>query len=379
VRLESDDGEIPEPASVTVASAGELATLAPRNVRRLWQFVLVGGAMAITCLVAGRVYVSGDGMMSAALAAAAVAHWSSRPTRAEAVATLALTVAFVAFGGEVFALGGVEPHFDRVVSALGLAGLVVQVARFVRAPEERASERGGFVALTMLTPMFSLAFASSIGLPGVLHGRIYDALVLRFDRLAAFGHLPPVVVGQWLVRHRWVAACASFCYWAPQPLNILVYVAERRRRSPRDLVTTLAICGFSGLALFSFFPVVGPGYVLPGFPFVASGALPVIGTFPVDVPRNCMPSLHMTEAIIVGVHVWRFAEARWRALAIVNFGLTVVATLGFGYHYLADLVAAFPFAYAVLGASRRDGRAAGVGAVLTVGFLVLLRFGFGSP
>lgn len=333
--------------------------------------------MAVSCLLAGRVYVSGDGMMSAALAAAAVAHWSSRPTRAEAAATLLLTAAFVGFGGQVFALGGVEPHFDRAVSALGLASLFVQVARFVRAPAWR-SERGGFLALTMLTPMFSLAFASSIALPGILRGGVYDALVVHFDRVVSLGHLPPVVVGQWLVRHPGIAACAAFCYWAPQPLNILVYVVERRRGSPRDLLTTLVIAGFAGFALFPFFPVVGPGYVLPGFPFVAAGAAPVIGAFPVDLPRNCMPSLHMTEALIVAVHAWRLGAAPWRVLGVVDVALTIVATLGFGYHYVADLVAALPFTYAVLGASRRDARAAAAGGALTLGFLLLLRFAFGG-
>jgi hypothetical protein len=364
---------------VTGSTTDASVALDPSHVRRLWGFVLAMGAIAVVCLLCGHVYVSGDGMMSAAFAAAAVSHFSSRPTRLEAIATVLLGAALAVLGGAAFALGGVQPLFDRAVSALGLASLVVQVVRLVRTPPALwTSERGGYAALTMLTPMFSLAFASSIALPGVLRGDVYDAIVLNFDRVVFGGHPLPVVVGRWLAAHRWVAACATFCYWAPQPLNVFVYLAERRCHSSHDLVTTLFIAGFAGYAFFPFFPVVGPGYVLPGFPYVDVSALPVVGVIPFSVARNCMPSLHMANALIVAVHGWRLGARRWRLVGVVDVALTVLATLGFGYHYAADLVAALPFTYGVLGAARRDARAAVVGWGATVAFLLVLRFAF-SP
>jgi hypothetical protein len=345
----------------------------PGHVRRLWGFVVALGAIAVVCLLAGHVYVSGDGMMSAAFAAAAVAHWSSRPSRGEALVTVALAVVLLVTRGSAFELGGVEPHFDRAVSALGLASLAVQVWRLVRTPPAQwTSERGGYAALTMLTPMFSLAFASSIALPGVLRGDVFDALVLRFDRTIFGGHAPPVVLGAWLASHRWVAAVATFCYWAPQPLDVLVYLAERRRRSPHDLITTLFIVGFAGYAFFPLFPVVGPGYVLPGFPHVAPGAAAVVGALPASIPRNCMPSLHMADALVVAVHAWRLGPARWRVVGVVDVVFTIVATLGFGYHYASDLLAALPFTFGVLGLARRDWRRAALGLGVTVAFLVVL-------
>jgi hypothetical protein len=346
------------------------------HVRRLWAFVVGMGAVAVVCLALGHVYVSGDGLMSAAFAASVVAHFSSRPTRLEVVATLALGAAFWAIGGSAFALGGVHPVFDRAVSALGLASLVMQVARLVRTPPaEWTLERGGYAALTMLTPMFSLAFASSIALPGALRGDVYDALAFNFDRLVSGGHPPPIVVGKWLVAHRWVAACASFVYWAPTPLNVLVYLAERRRGRPSDVIATLLLGGVLGYAIFPWFPVVGPGYVLPGYPLLdASTAVPLIGTIPLSVPRNCMPSLHMGNALIVATHAWRLGEGRWRLVAVVDVVFTVIATLGFGYHYAADLVAAIPFTYGVVGLARRDTRQAALGGGLTIAFLLLLRF-----
>jgi hypothetical protein len=362
-----------------VTAAAAPGGLDAGHVRRLWRFVLVVGAIAIVCLLLGHVFVSGDGMMSAAFAAAAVAHACSRPTRVEVLATLALAAAFLVGAGDTFALGGVEPHFDRAVSALGLASLVVQVARFVRMPPaEWRAERGGYAALTMLTPLFSLAFASSIALPGLLRHGVYDGLVFAFDRALGGGASPSLVVAHWLARHPAAAVVARFVYWAPQPLNVLVYLAERRRGAPRDLIATLFIAGFVGYAFFPLFPVVGPGYVLPGFPALdARATLPTLVAVPLSVPRNCMPSLHMGDALIVAVHAWRLGSVRWRVVGVVDVVFTIIATLGFGYHYVADLLAAVPFVYAVLGLARRDLRAAAVGGGITVAFLVALRAAHG--
>jgi hypothetical protein len=272
----------------------------------------------------------------------------------------------------------VQPVFDRCVSALGLASLAVQVARLTRAPAVAwTSERSGYVALTMLTPMFSLAFASSIALPGILRGGVLDAVVLNFDRLTFGGYLPALAVAGLLAAHPWLAACARFSYWAPAALNICVYLAERRRHSRHDLVRTLFIAGFAGYAFFPFFPVVGPGYVLPGFPNVTS-AIPVIAAMPTSIPRNCMPSLHMANALIIAVATWWLVSWRWRVLGVMNVVLTVLATLGFGYHYAADLFAAIPFTYGVFGAARRDARRAAIGWGLTVAFLLVLRFAFAA-
>jgi hypothetical protein len=356
--------------------------LDPLHVRRLWRFVAALGLVAVSFIVVGHVYIYGDGWMSAALAATALVHASSRPTRNEALATLLLAAAFYARGGTAFDLGGLHPVFDRAVSALGLASLVIQVARLVRMPPaEWTSERGGYAALAMLTPMFSLAFASSIALPGLIRADVYDVLVLNFDRVLFGGHAPSFVIGRWLAAHRWLAACATFAYWAPQPLNALVYLAERRRRAPRDLIATLFLAGIAGYAFYPFFPVLGPGQIFPGFPNGAGdleAARAAVVAFPTSVPRNCMPSLHLTDALIVAFHAWRLGARRWRVVGVVDVALTVLATLGFGYHYVADLLAAVPFTYGVLAAARRDARAAAVGAGVTIAFLLLLRFGFAA-
>jgi hypothetical protein len=68
-------------------------------------------------------------------------------------------------------------------------------------------------------------------------------------------------------------------------------------------------------------------------------------------PRNCMPSLHTAWATAIFLHTrkgprfLRFAGAFWLIA-------TLTATLGFGYHYGADLVAGVVFALTIEAALR---------------------------
>lgn len=56
---------------------------------------------------------------------------------------------------------------------------------------------------------------------------------------------------------------------------------------------------------------------------------------------NAMPSLHLAGALLIW---WNCGASRWgRVLAAVYLVLTVVATLGFGEHYVVDLIVAVPY------------------------------------
>src|SRR5260370_4594562 len=60
-----------------------------------------------------------------------------------------------------------------------------------------------------------------------------------------------------------------------------------------------------------------------------------------DMPRNCMPSLHTAWALVI----WWQARSLGRPMRImagVYLGFTVLATVGYGAHYVFDLVVAFP-------------------------------------
>lgn len=131
---------------------------------------------------------------------------------------------------------------------------------------------------------------------------------------------------------------------------IVVALYQLRNGWPSHyLVRTFLLIGLIGPLFYVLFPVVGPD-----FAFGTAGAGSQLGNYwpnvvpsvvdpaaiPFDspAPRNCMPSLHTAWALAIFIHSrggprWlRWGGAFW----LVG---TLMATLGFGYHYGVDLVA----------------------------------------
>ncbi|WP_105971640.1 phosphatase PAP2 family protein [Streptomyces geranii] len=143
-------------------------------------------------------------------------------------------------------------------------------------------------------------------------------------------------------------------------------------RFPRHhVVRTFLAIGVLGPAVYMVFPVVGPVFAYGSGAFGTGGAhwavadlwpntpLPLTapGPIPYDeiTPRNCMPSLHTAWATAIFLHsrrgprLLRHGGTFWLAA-------TLTATLGFGYHYGADLVAGVVFALTVEASLRAQAR-----------------------
>ncbi|NUR01673.1 MAG: inositol phosphorylceramide synthase, partial [Streptomyces sp.] len=158
-------------------------------------------------------------------------------------------------------------------------------------------------------------------------------------------------------------------------------VAAERRFPSHHLVRTFLVIGLLGPAIYMIFPVVGPVFAYgtgidqwPS-PDLGPDALPTVhwavadlwpGTAPplnaphpmpfdAFTPRNCMPSLHTAWATAIFIHsrngprALRFAGTFWLIA-------TLCATLGFGYHYGADLIAGAVFTLTIEAALRANAR-----------------------
>ncbi|MEU1189601.1 DUF5933 domain-containing protein [Streptomyces sp. NPDC005859] len=158
-------------------------------------------------------------------------------------------------------------------------------------------------------------------------------------------------------------------------------VAVERRFPTHHLVRTFLAIGLLGPAFYMIFPVVGPIFAYgDGTEHWAAISLwseshasvqwavadlwpktpTPIGTphhMPFDgvTPRNCMPSLHTAWATAIFIHsrkgprLLRYAGTFWLIA-------TLCATLGFGYHYGADLIAGVVFTLTIEGALRAHDR-----------------------
>ncbi|MCT7353210.1 phosphatase PAP2 family protein [Streptomyces sp. 15-116A] len=142
----------------------------------------------------------------------------------------------------------------------------------------------------------------------------------------------------------------------------LRHVAVERRFPSHHLVRTFLVIGLIGPGIYMIFPVVGPVYA-----FGADGgawatahlwpnALPSLDLpqpMPFDeiTPRNCMPSLHTAWAVCLFIHS-RDGSRPMRLAGTFWLIGTLGATLGFGYHYGADLVAGVVFVLTIDAAMR---------------------------
>ena len=157
----------------------------------------------------------------------------------------------------------------------------------------------------------------------------------------------------------------------------LRHVAVERRFPTHHLVRTFLVIGLVGPAIYMIFPVVGPIFAYgdgntpwaavdqwPQAPTTVHWAvadlwpqtLPPVNTphsmrFDAITPRNCMPSLHTAWATAIFIHsrksprILRYAGTFWLIA-------TLTATLGFGYHYGADLIAGVVFTLTIEAALR---------------------------
>ncbi|MFE3946391.1 phosphatase PAP2 family protein [Streptomyces sp. NPDC059118] len=169
-------------------------------------------------------------------------------------------------------------------------------------------------------------------------------------------------------------------------------VAVERRFPGHHLVRTFLVIGLLGPAIYMIFPVVGPifAYGADGGHWAVADLWPdtppPLGTphpmlFDEITPRNCMPSLHTAWATAIFIHsrkgpwILRLAGAFW---LIATLG----ATLGFGYHYGADIIAGVVFTLTIETALRSLDRGwdrSGIqlvvyGAAVFAGLLVSYRY-----
>ncbi|MBB5914235.1 hypothetical protein BJY24_003102 [Nocardia transvalensis] len=232
---------------------------------------------------------------------------------------------------------------------------------------------------------------------------VLDRYVVLADH--AFGQ-PSWMVGQALDALGPVAPAVLHWVYIELPVAAMVVAAWQLRRVASTgvwpthyLVRTFLVLGLVGPVVYLLFPVVGPMFAFGPdghglqigdyWPRIVPPLDPHPVALPFDnaTPRNCMPSMHTAWATTVFLHSRRAADGspapRWLRWGGAFWVLaTLTATLGFGYHYGADLLAGIVLCLTVESALRapergwdraRTGLVAG-GAALLGALLLTYRF-----
>lgn len=193
--------------------------------------------------------------------------------------------------------------------------------------------------------------------------RTFDIYLFSVD--GSFGFEPSI----WL-RHAvdqvhlfWFFKYVYICLPLAMAAAYVAHLSSRKRLLYIPVV--LGVVSLAGLLLYQILPACGPIYLLgkDGFAgrFDFSASRSVIARMTTDnslksklynsalidtsAPRNAMPSLHVTWALLVFWICRDLRRGRWIAGAFLI--CTALSTLAVGEHYLVDVIVAFPFALIV--------------------------------
>lgn len=276
---------------------------------------------------------------------------------------------------------------DYLALYAGGAGLAAFFALAVRLRGAASSER--LLAATLISAFVLIliygAFAIALlRLTAALHPRTFDAVAFNLD--ASLGFDPsivfPLVVSAWPPLREVVTAAYILLPYGCAALYGLQLAQPAR--APVSILLAFTVSGAAALFLYHACPITGPRYAFGDFYYVwwTEGVSNELMTVR-PAPRNGMPSMHFGWALLLWMNAAFLGRRLPRTCFALLLGLTAIATLALGEHYLVDLVAAVPWMVAMqalcatgLGwesAERR--RALGWGAALLLAWIAAVRYG----
>lgn len=257
---------------------------------------------------------------------------------------------------------------------LGAGAGLGLLALALRGGPKRATY-AGLLALGLFLPIFPQT--SEWGHQAIIERTplVYDGYAMQIDGLPG---VPLCLAIQVFVsQHEWLRGPLWLTY-QELPLIMLcaLLVGYRTGRYYNLVQVGYIVLGALGMLGYLIYPAMGVNSSLNAW-----GGIPPAELFPGDprLPRNCMPSLHMSWALAAVWGSWAGLNRLGRLFGAGFLVATLFATVVCAEHYLIDCVAAFPFVLAVQGlTSLRSGRwrltAVVTGFSLYFGYLFTLRF-----
>jgi hypothetical protein len=261
---------------------------------------------------------------------------------------------------------------------LGIGSITLMAWQMIwSAPVTRPATAAAALQDALVLPAFSLVAGLGMNWANGSPQRTYDHLLYAFDG-TLLGAPPGQTIAALFRNVPWTGGLAAAVY---QGLLIFPplyrgWALGRGLKSSINIMHAFVAAGVAGFILYQVCPAEGPVYAfgtrfpdrLPNWrdislsPYLSAGV------------HNAIPSMHMTWALLI---LWSAFELGPLAVALAGglAGFTLLATLGWGEHYLVDLVVSVPLAFAVWNAFRRDKLRSALGVSLVVGWLVYLRTG----
>ena len=183
----------------------------------------------------------------------------------------------------------------------------------------------GNLVIAALTLIFQSLSGAVLGLINAWTPVTYDAQLAKLD----MGIAP--AVRAWTEAHVTVNLLLNTVYSA-LPFMLLLCAMSLSGRNRVRLVYSIVVAGILVVPCYLIFPAVGP--IHAGDP---------------NADRNCMPSMHLTWALLMFIN----SKGVMKYITGVFAILTAAATLSMGEHYVLDLIAALPWTGLITVVSRK--------------------------
>jgi hypothetical protein len=325
-----------------------------RSTRVPIQWLLSAALVLLaTALVSSRYFYQvslGSEFLWLCLASTAIIHLSVRPKWAEVGLLLLVTGAFSLIE---FGLLGWRANTMSALALLGLSSVTLMGLRAIWTSGEESNlwlwafvPAVLFVGFGWLTPPL-LEYGQRA------YPKVYDLYLYSFD--ASLGVQPSFLLGEAFLKWPLLKIVSYFAYLGLAIPIASTYAGQllRNRKAALPVMLALLYCGPIGGIFYSLFPALGPAHLFQAnFPLHPLSMVQARHLFlePVALAgfRNAIPSLHMAWVVLAW---WYCRGLNWwaKGVALGFFGLTVLATLGSGEHYLIDLVVAYPFSVMIYG------------------------------
>ena len=341
----------------------------------------------VLILICGLLKIGGSAYIAFAFGGSFIIFLGTRPARGSLIKSLVLAAVFAAVyhlhhGVRVDYFGS---GFGTLMGFLGMGAVQTLAGEWIFAKPAAKRKATPWASRTVQNLRYACAIPAlcvgsmlAVGTAAQLTPVTYDPLVYAFDGKFGF---PSWVIGQAFRSHMWLWATCGVVY-NTLPLALSVCLAmqwQYRVKFPIDMGAAVLSIGVVGFLLYQICPAAGPVYLFPNdFPTRVPHVLDVMRIHLPPAPRNGMPSLHVAWALLMA---WNLRVRR--ILLPVGFfflGCTILATIGSGEHYLADLIVSPALVLAIQSAFRgipNALRPAGltVGSAITLGWLIAFRTG----
>lgn len=279
------------------------------------------------------------------------------------------------------------PRFHTIGMGLGAAAMGGLAWRALQAYGVERAQALGLLSLSLFLPLMAPVIALYHSLVEATNPMVYDQFGFVLDGLRGFH--PAMAVARFVADHP-VLDRVTFYVYVELPLAsaaATVLAFRTPRAFYQNSLVSFIVVSCLGSALYNFIPMVGCPWVMgPAFPYGPDFTLaspPAWVPAPLDMARNCMPSVHMATALVIVFTVSRLNRKMALAGWLFAF-LTALSTMRWGAHYLIDLAPGFPLALiavAVSAWSRPHNRnirllAGGAGGCMLAVYLLSVRFAF---